>query len=224
MYWDEAQPYKKEIEDFVDTFAFDEWPHKLLIPAYDGGNYEALKLRAKEITNWDPSPFTNSYLNDPKGKDLFTEQPVIKKEKAWVMASLLNKMNWLKKQTFSWPIKTFGNIKEGQTRLKEHELYQEYRKHWGILSPPHSHTLQGSGWWRVRYNMAFDSGSILLGHENETEVLGVGYRDLNVNDIENKSEDELKNIVSYQRESFINNTWNKERTKEYFKCLLEEKS
>ena len=40
--------------------------------------------------------------------------------------------------------------------------------------------------------MAFDSGSILLGHENETEVLGVGYRDLNVNDIENKSEDELK--------------------------------
>jgi len=72
--------------------------------------------------------------------------------------------------------------------------------------------------------MAFDSGSILLGHENETEVLGVGYRDLNVNDIENKSEDELKNIVSYQRESFIKNTWNKERTKEYFKCLLEEKS
>ena len=46
----------------------------------------------------------------------------------------------------------------------------------------------------------------------------------NVNDIENKSEDELKNIVSYQRESFISNTWNKERTKEYFKCLLEEKS
>jgi hypothetical protein len=48
MYWEEAQPYKKEIEDFVDTFAFDEWPHKLLIPAYDGGNYEALKLKQKK--------------------------------------------------------------------------------------------------------------------------------------------------------------------------------
>jgi len=224
MYWDEAQPFKKEIEDLVDTFAFEEWPFKLLIPAYDGGNYEALGIKAKEITNWDPSPYTNSYLNDPKGKDLFTEQPVVKKEKAWMMASLLNKMNWLKKQTFTWPIKTFGNIKEGQTRLKEHELYQEYRKNWGILSPPHSHTLNGSGWYRARYNMAFDAGSILLGHENEIEVLGVGYRDLNINEIENKSEEELKNIVSYQRESFINNTWNKERTKEYFKCLLEEKS
>ena len=32
---------------------------------------------------------------------------------------------------------------------------------------------------------------------------------------------ELKEIVSYQKESFIKNTWNKERTKEYFKWLLE---
>ena len=219
-YWDEAQPYKKEIEDLVDTFAFDEWPHKLLIPAYDGGNYEALGLKAKEITNWDPSPYTNSYLNDPKGVDLFSQEPIVKKEKAWIMASLLSKMNWLKKQTFNWPIKTFGNIKEGQTRLKEHELYQEYRKHWGILSPPHSHTLNGSGWWRVRYNMACDAESILLGHPSETKVLGDGYN-IDVDNIENKSDQELKEIVSYQKESFIKNTWNKERTKEYFKWLLE---
>jgi len=136
------------------------------------------------------------------------------------MASLLSKMNWLKKQTFNWPIKTFGNIKEGQTRLKEHELYQEYRKHWGILSPPHSHTLNGSGWWRVRYNMACDAESILLGHPSETKVLGDGYN-IDVDNIENKSDQELKEIVSYQKESFIKNTWNKERTKEYFKWLLE---
>ena len=81
LYWDEAQPYKKEIEDLVDTFAFDEWPHKLLIPAYDGGNYEALGLKAKEITNWDPSPHTNSYLNDPKGVDLFSQKNLLLKKK-----------------------------------------------------------------------------------------------------------------------------------------------
>jgi len=219
MYWEEAQPYKKEIEDLVDTFAFEEWPYKLLIPAYDGGNYEALGIRAKEIINWDPSPYTNSYLNDPKGVDLFSQEEVVKKEKAWIMASLLNKMNWLKRQTFNWPIKTFGNIKEGQVRLKEHELYQEYRKNWGILSPPHSHTLNGSGWWRVRYNMAFSAGSLLLGHPSETKVLGDGYN-IEVNNIENKTDQELKEMVSYQKESFIKNTWNKERTKEFFKCLL----
>jgi hypothetical protein len=71
--------------------------------------------------------------------------------------------------------------------------------------------------------MAYDSKSILLGHENETKVLGDGYN-LDLDNIENKSDQELKEIVSYQRESFIKNTWNKERTKEYFKCLLEEKS
>jgi len=71
--------------------------------------------------------------------------------------------------------------------------------------------------------MAYDSESILLGHENETKVLGDGYN-LDLDNIENKSDQELKEIVSYQKESFIKNTWNKERTKEYFKCLLEEKS
>ena len=71
--------------------------------------------------------------------------------------------------------------------------------------------------------MAYDSKSILLGPENETKVLGDGYN-LDLDNIENKSDQELKEIVSYQRESFIKNTWNKERTKEYFKCLLEEKS
>ena len=89
----------------VKNFVFNLWPFKLLIPAYDGGNYEALGIKAKEITNWDPSPYTNSYLNDPKGKDLFTEEPIVEKEKAWVMASLLNKMNWLKKQTTKYVIK-----------------------------------------------------------------------------------------------------------------------
>ena len=57
---------------------------------------------------------------------------------------------------------------------------------------------------------------------------GYGYYEdgynLDLDNIENKSDQELKEIVSYQKESFIKNTWNKERTKEYFKCLLEEKS
>jgi hypothetical protein len=49
VYWDEAQPYKKEIEDLVDTFAFEKWPHTLLVPAYDGGNYNELGIKANKI-------------------------------------------------------------------------------------------------------------------------------------------------------------------------------
>ena len=43
--------------------------------------------------------------------------------------------------------------------------------------------------------MAYDSESILLGHENETKVLGDGYN-INVDNIENKSDQELK-YISY---------------------------
>ena len=68
--------------------------------------------------------------------------------------------------------------------------------------------------------MAYDSESLLLGHPAETKVLGDGYN-INVDNIEKKTDQELKEMVSYQRESFIKNTWNKERTKEFFKCLLE---
>ncbi len=44
---------------------------------------------------------------------------------------------------------------------------------------------------------------------------------INIDNIDKKTDQELKEMVSYQKESFIKNTWNKERTKEYFKCLLE---
>ena len=33
---------KDSIEDLVDTFAFEEWPFKLLIPAYDGGIFSSM--------------------------------------------------------------------------------------------------------------------------------------------------------------------------------------
>ena len=222
--WDEAQPYKKEIEDFVDTFAFEKWPHKLLIPAYDGGNYEALGMRANDIINWDPSPYTDSYMNNPDA-GLFDTQPVQieLKEKAWALASLVSKQNWLKQQYFNWPVRTFGNIKEQQPRLKEHELYQEYKSLWGIISPPHYHTLNTSGWWRVRYNMAYDANCILYGHPNETKIFGKAY-ELNIEEIEKCSDDELINIYRKQAQAFKEKTWTKERTKEFFKCLLEEKS
>jgi hypothetical protein len=219
MYWEEAQPYKKEIEDFVDAFAFEKWPHKLLIPAYDGGNFEELGLKANEIVNWDPSPYTDTYLQSPEA-GLFDSQPppIEIKEKAWILASLVSKQSWLKKQTFSWPIKTFGNVKEKQPRLKEHELYQEYRKVWGIISPPHYHTMKGSGWWRVRYKMAYDAKSIILAHPEEAKVLGIN---IDHNIIEKGSNWELNEIISSQNEILKNKFWTKERTKEFFKCLLE---
>ena len=218
MYWDEAQAYKKEIEDLVDTFAFEKWPHKLLVPAYDGGNFEELGMRANEIVNWDPTPYTNSFKDNVANPNLFQEEPVDFKDKAWIMASLVSKQGWFSKQIFKWKVKLFGNQKEKQTRLKEHELYQEYRRVWGMISPPHYHTMKGSGWWRVRYKIAHDAGNIIWAHPEEAKILGLDY---DLNKIENCSNEELKDLLNKQEEILNNKFWSKERTKDFFKCMLE---
>ena len=221
VYWDEAQQYKKEIEDLVDTFAFEKWPHKLLVPAYDGGNYETLGMRANEIVNWDPTPYTDSYFQNNSGQQdlLANYSPVRVKDNAWVVASLVSKQGWLKNQKFNWKVKTYGNIKEGQERLKEHEMFQEYRKNWGVVSPPHYHTQLGSGWWRVRYKMAYDAGSIVYAHPEESKIL-YG-KEFNISDIEKCSKEELKDIFNLQARNFKEKTWTRERTKDFFKCMLE---
>ena len=222
--WDEAQPYKKEIEDLVDHFAHKEWPHKLLIPAYDGGNYDELGMKAKEITNWDPSAYTDTYLKSPDNQEdllsVYAPNDGIK-ENAWVCASLVSKQGWLSKENFNWRVKTFGNQREGQTRLKEHEMFQEYRKVWGVISPPHYHTAKGSGWWRVRYKMALDAKCIVYAHPEEAKILGLK---VDLNKIENSSKEELIEIAREHMDCLKSKFWSRERTKEYFKCLLEEKS
>ena len=222
--WEEAQPYKKEIEDLVDYFAHKEWPHKLLVPAYDGGNYEELGMKAKEIINWDPSAYTDTYLKSPNNQEdllsSFAPNDGIK-ENAWICASLVSKQSWLEKQEFSWRVKTFGNQREKQTRLKEHEMFQEYRKVWGVISPPHYHTAKGSGWWRVRYKMALDAKCIVHAHPEEAKILGIN---CDLNKVENSSKEELLNISREHMDAFKKKFWNRERTKEFFKWLLEEKS
>ena len=222
--WEEAQPYKKEIEDLVDYFAHKEWPHKLLVPAYDGGNYEELGMKAKEIINWDPSAYTDTYLKSPDNQEdllsSFAPNDGIK-ENAWICASLVSKQSWLEKQEFNWRVKTFGNQREKQTRLKEHEMFQEYRKVWGVISPPHYHTAKGSGWWRVRYKMALDAKCIVYAHPEEAKILGIN---CDLNKVENSSKEELLNISREHMDALKNKFWNRERTKEFFRCLLEEKS
>jgi len=223
-YWNEAQDYKKEIEDLIDTFAFKEWPHDLLIPAYDGGNYETLGLKARNILNWDPTPYTDSYKVQPKG--LFDGNIIVpdyEKKQEWLMASLLNKSSFIDRLQLKWPITNYGNIKLKQERLKEHELYEKYKSVWGIISPPHYHTLQGSGWWRVRYKMVVDASSLVAGDVGETSIFGKGY-EKNPQEVEDYvkryGSKGLARIRDEQASDFKNKVWTKERCIKFFKDYL----
>jgi hypothetical protein len=72
--------------------------------------------------------------------------------------------------------------------------------------------------WRVRYKIAQDAGNIIWAHPEEAKVLGLNY---DLDRIESCSNEELKDILKYQDEILSKKFWTKERTKEFFKCLIE---
>jgi hypothetical protein len=43
---------------------------------------------------------------------------------------------------------------------------------------------------------------------------------LNISDVETKDNEKLKELFNKQNDAFKNKVWTKEKTKEYFKCLL----
>jgi hypothetical protein len=69
--------------------------------------------------------------------------------------------------------------------------------------------------------MALDAKCIVYAHPEEAKILGLNS---DINKIENSSKEELLNISREHMDALKNKFWNRERTKEFFKCLLEEKS
>ena len=145
------------------------------------------------------------------------------KKQEWLMASLLNKSSFIDRLQLKWPVTNYGNIKLKQERLKEHELYEKYKSVWGIISPPHYHTLQGSGWWRVRYKMVVDAGSIVAGDVGETSIFGKGY-EKNPQEVEDYIKrygvQGLSRIRDEQASDFKNKVWTKEKCVKFFKDYI----
>ena len=212
-FFDEAQPYKKEMEDLITELGFKKWNFKVLAPMYDGGDSSQLGIDCEEIIPWDPTPVTDSYkAGSQYNQSLFSRidsQPE-HKEKEWIMASLIQKQSWFNRQSFNWKVTCYGNPNLGQERLKEPELYNEYLRVRGILIPPHYHTIKGSGWWRVRYGMIADAGCIAYGELEETKLFGDSYR-IHHSDIEKMSDTELDSLTTAQKEDFNSTVWNKNR-------------
>ena len=128
-----------------------------------------------------------------------------------------------KSPNYSIRLLLIGNIKLKQERLKEHELYEKYKSVWGIISPPHYHTLQGSGWWRVRYKMVVDAGSIVAGDVGETSIFGKGY-EKNPQEVEDYIKrygiQGLARIRDEQASDFKNKVWTKEKCIKFFKDYI----
>ena len=203
--------YEEVLRDAVRSLCFQYWPHRTLVPAWDGGDLRVLALPGP-LTNWDPTRYMRSY--DFVGPPL----PPHAKNRRWVFASLTSKVDWLNKQKFKWPVARYGNVREGQQKLEEHSLVRVYRDSWGVISPLHN--VSAAGWWRVRFWLAATSGCVMMCEESEARILGPSYKIITA-EVEKMSNEGLAEIAQNQFNDLDKLTWQKDRVsttlEEFFK-------
>jgi hypothetical protein len=223
---DAAYDHRVEFEELVQRYARPPWNVPMIVPLHGSGsigNSALLKLPT-DVIGLDPTVFFEPYL--------IPENTV--KERRWLWASLLKKPKLLDTWPRDWPVTAYGNRGAGkggigksdtvsQERLPEPELAVEYARSWGIISP--AHRVSGSGWWRVRYQIARDVGSVLCAPRAEAELFGEPY--LAATDprtVTCLNEAMLRELVAAQREAHAKITTPREAVLEKLKTLIEERT
>jgi hypothetical protein len=191
----------------IRYLAYPEWQHDMLVPCWEGGDLSRLRLPARRLTPYDPSPFMERYKSNQ----------ILAKERQWVFASLTAKDSWLLKHRFTWPVAKFGNVRQGQLKLPENELMQVYDNSWGVISPPHD--VSAAGWFRVRFHMAADAGCVMFCGDDEARVLGSPYS-VKLHEVEKLSDDSLLELRFRQANSLAEKSWTSDRLLEVISATL----
>ena len=210
-------PYKAQLFDVAKTLALGPWPWKVIAPTLGRSDVKLLDVPA-DVVAIDPTLYAPRY--EPT--------PGVAKKKAWVLASLLDSKA---PDGLKWPVAHYGPQDRGangvgaagagaKPRLTESEIMREYSVSWGVVSPPHSHA--GSGWWRVRYQMAADAGCVVSADPREAACLGEPYVEASdPRRVEKMSVEQLISLARRQRECLNSIAWPKSRVKKTLRALLE---
>ncbi len=169
----------------------------LAIPCNDRGNFDLLGLSGyKSLWAFDPTQQQLlSYVD--KFQD-FTKLNI------WIYAGLHDHLDWIVDQQPNWPYVMYGCRNLGCKRLVESEIFIEYCKVWGVLSPKYPHA--GSGWYRARHLLAAAAGTIVVGHPAESYLLYGAHSCPSVREVELLGRHGLIDMASRQRNQLINNT------------------
>lgn len=171
-----------------------------LLPVVEGGNINKINCNGVR-RGYDPSPLMEKYEYTEKGMKYY-------KRKRWVLAALQDNTNWLHRNGFDrteWEILQYGVKKFGQQRLTEAQLARVYASSWGVLSPLHK-KLHGTGWWRVRYKMAAEAGSILVSERGDLSFINKCF-DAQFKEIEEMTDYELGAFAELQKKELFNKLW-----------------
>lgn len=164
-----AMPHRAEIERVRAEWASSM--RHVIAPLFNWGDRAIFheNHRMENLWTWDPSPHIPFPDLRHDGYERFDH-----KERRWACAALANKDAWLARYDFKWPVER--RFKGGLPRLKtETEIVLDcYAPAWGVLSPAVP-GLDGSGWWRARFNFAAHVGSVLWGEAAELAPLSPAY-------------------------------------------------
>lgn len=203
--------YREKLKLAVRALAYPDWfGFQMLVPCWEGGDLRQLRLPVQNLIAYDPSPFMLRY----KYEQSFA------KERRWIFASLTAKDGWLEKHKFKWPVIKYGNVRQGQEKVPEEQLAEIYCKSWGVMSPPHN--VSSAGWFRVRFWMAADAGSIMYCGDDEARILGNGPYWVTPKLLEQMDDDGLADVARRQREALISKSWSQDRMQHVISAVFED--
>lgn len=116
------------------------------------------------------------------------------KEKRWVIGSLFDHSNYVRKMNLTWPVKMYGH-KKTQIVLSEYRLCEEYAKSYGVIAP--LYRTSGDGWWRMRYAHCMHYKAYLLLDRQESYRMSPAFHYL-PKQIEAFNDETLAKVIDFQ--------------------------
>jgi hypothetical protein len=93
--------------------------------------------------------------------------------------------------------------------VPEAEIFKMYQERWGVVCPPNQKA--GSGWWRYRYQLAADAGSVLWLDYKDRAPMGAAYN-YSMAEYEKMDDSALLRIAAEQNNWFYNSSAVAEQT------------
>lgn len=202
-----ADAHAAEVYAFGYALTHCTWP-PTLVPAFTWGDHTLLSERL---------PRAVPHLVDPTA---YVETPLVgmgqERERRWVLGALHDHSPWVEKLGLSWPVSRYGGK---APQLKERDLIGVYRASRGILAPRYGHS--GSGWWRVRFQHAADTGCVLLADSREVRDIAGPYG-ISAEIIETLPDPELDRLAAAQKAALYDQAMSRADVRNVVARLLEE--
>lgn len=172
-----------------------------IVPGFKWGNKQIiadiLQCNVSKIHSIDLTPHVLE-IEDIKQRSITTKPS--EKYKKYMIATLANHNNLIKKLPVEWQIDFYGSRRIGLKPLpSEKAVYDVMNNYVGILCPEYPHS--GSGWFRMRYIYSAFNNNILLLPKADAEALNLPW----YSSLEQLNDYELDIIGEMQREAILNN-------------------